>query len=106
MAFAAFIPLIVEAIPAIVKLVEKAFPRGEQQPPTGQQKQSAALEMIKSLLEKMKKDGRIGDTPSDDMIRGMIDAIVQQLNKEGGFTPSPVGGDLFILRGTVSPLKV
>lgn len=106
MAFAAFIPLIIEAVPAIVKLVEKAFPKKQDGAKTGEQKQDAALSMIKELMERMKKDGALSDVPSDDAIRGLISAIVGQINMQGGFTAPQTTGDLFIVRGSVTPLKV
>lgn len=104
MAFAAFIPFIIEAIPSLVKLVEKAFPKQDGQK-TGETKQSAALEMVKQLLKKMKDQKILEDVPSDDAIRGMIDTIVSQLNATGEMTRPAPTGDLFIVRGTVTPIK-
>lgn len=100
-------------VPSVVKLVEGLF-SGKAK--SGTDKMDAALQAVRALLEKFGAVQGVTDKPTDDALRGAIEAVVQQLKGSGELTAATITGTTtppnvitnawLVVGGTVMPIQI
>ena len=100
-------------VPSVVKLVEGLF-KGKEK--SGADKMDAALEAVRALVKKYGAVNGDQENPTDDALRGAIEAVFQRLNSSGelaaptitGSTTSPhvITNAWLVVGGTVTPIQI
>ena len=70
-------------LPGLIKGVEGIFKKRDQSEKLGDIRADALREMLKVLCSYLKKAGFLNEIPSDDVLRGVIEAIFQNLKITG-----------------------
>jgi hypothetical protein len=94
-------PLLISFLPQIINLAEKLIPKAK----SGPEKKSLVQEVFRIVFEKLRAIDPSQPAITDDMISGMIEAKLQELKDKGQLTAQPNTGALYLLQGTVTPLK-
>ena len=102
--------LVLPAIPTLVSLAEKLFTK----PTAGTDKMSAVVSALRGMITQLVASGSVPPTPdgkpvaqpTDDALMGAVEAVLNQLKSAGTLGTVVDSGNIYLVRGTVTPLKV
>lgn len=109
----AILSVLLPLIPGLVQGIEKIFqkpatPVPGAPVPTGTDKMDAVVQSLRAILEKMLATGAVpapAAPVTDDALRGAVEAVLQQLKASGQLAAPATSGALYLVQGTITPLR-
>lgn len=105
----ALLGILLPLLPGIIKTIETTF---AGKPKSGTEKMTTLVDFVRGLITQLiaakvpMPDGTVlTEQPTDDILRGALEAIFQNTKAAGQLTKPVTEGELFLVRGTVTPLK-
>lgn len=96
-------------LPSIIRGIEHAF---AGKPKSGPEKMTTLTDVARAFISQMiaakvpLPDGTVlTEQPSDEALRGALEAIFQNAKAGGQLAVPTSAGELYLLRGAVTPLK-
>lgn len=91
--------LLIPLLPSAINAVEELF-KAIATPKQGENKADAVLQAVRAIVTKLIASGAPVAQPTDDALKGMIEAKFQDMKASGALGATPSGtGKIYILQG-------